>query len=344
MSRGEISSTQVVIIVIALVGFLILLGFLRLAFGDSNQLSERETCRLSVLTRATAPTQAQSSIPLKCTTSKICLTSTGGSDSCPEFAGQSGVSVIKISGDDDAQAHAIEKISADALYDCWNMMGQGKLDLFGLAFQDFRVKESRCVICSRVALSENIGGEVRSKIDLNRYMRESLVPGTSLTYLETFADGLQSQTFTGVDQQTYLSQVDSLSSENKNDLLKTPQSNQLAFVFAQRKSPSGFGEGFLSGVEDASYAVIGTTLLVPGAKSQVFNPTAWLGAAAFVGGAGTWAGVSSWWDQSISAGYCGKFSSSVNKEEDRKGCSLVRAMPYSVESINQICQNLEGDL
>ena len=86
--RGEISSTQLVTIILALVGFTVLLLLLWAAFGDFNSLGDREACRLSVLTRATAPTAAQSGIPLQCTTQKICLTNERHEESSYQFAGQ----------------------------------------------------------------------------------------------------------------------------------------------------------------------------------------------------------------------------------------------------------------
>lgn len=348
MKKGMIASDYLGWIILTLVGFGILLFFLFYAFSGTDSFSSRESCKLSVLTRATIPNAAQSQIPLKCTTEKICLSADGGKGACYQFAGQQNIRAVKLRGTIDEQARVIEEESANALYDCWSMMGQGKLDLFGKGFTDsYSLGQSRCVVCSRVALAKDVPADVLAQVNINRYLRENKVPGTGLTYLQTFSGGSGEQTFTGVDFGAYQAQVnalDKLSPEERAKLLEQPQTDQLAFVFAQRKSPNGFGDGFLSGTADASYVVIGATALVPGATSALFSPQGIFGTIAFAGGLGTWKGVASWWDQSISAGYCGKFSSAVEDESNRKGCSLVRAVPYSADTINSICQVIEGDL
>ena len=60
--RGELTSTQIGMLVIAIMGFLVVLFFI-LGF-DFGGVSEREVCHLSVLTRGTSPEAAQMYIPL----------------------------------------------------------------------------------------------------------------------------------------------------------------------------------------------------------------------------------------------------------------------------------------
>lgn len=169
--NGDVTSTQVIFLLIAVISFGI--GLMALSLVDFGGSTERDICKLSVLTRATSPDIAQSVIPLKCRTEKICLTDKlfGGCEE--QFAGEENVVRVRLSGTDSQKKLKIEEISANAMYDCWNMMGQGKLDLFGKAAESFGwdVTQPTCVICSRVAVDKDVNPEILNSVDINTYMR-----------------------------------------------------------------------------------------------------------------------------------------------------------------------------
>lgn len=349
--RGDISSVQVIGILIALLGFVILLLFLWSAFGDNESLSKRQACKLSVLTRATAPTSAQSVIALRCSTDKICITN---SEQCKEFFGQEGVSVVRLSGSDEDKARKIEEINANALYDCWDMMGRGKLDLFGQAH--YTETRSRCVICSRVAISEEIAQNsgIMGLVNFNRYLVENNVPGQSRSYWDVIQDSSGAQTFTGVDFEQSRERVieqAGVGAEEKIDEINDVSrgKTELVYVFAQQKTDLDWLEGAGLGARDSSIAIVGIhsaagSIPLVGAtlKTVLNSPHLLVLQALAVGGASIYSGVNSYQNQQASALYCGTFSSS--SEENKEGCSLVRAVPYSAESINSICNVIEGDL
>mgnify|MGYP006929383758 CR=1 FL=1 len=117
--RGELTSTQIVSIVLVIIGTVIILFFLAFLFDDSSE-DDREICRISVLTRATAPDIVGGAIPLKCRTDKICITSDSGflglgKGKCIQFAGEEHQK-LSVSGNSLTSHREIEEILAKQMY------------------------------------------------------------------------------------------------------------------------------------------------------------------------------------------------------------------------------------
>lgn len=232
--KGDFVSPQLALIIVAIVGFAILAFALYQIFGNQN-LSERDLCRLSIISRATVPSVAQQAIPLNCQTEKICITTRDtpsessispfaifGKDTsdCKQFAGEENFLDInvKMSSDPGEQSRTLETIQrnvANAMFDCWYMTGQGKMDIFtqssnygediekvladtatetlGLTIPQIK---PACVICSRIAFSDKLiqadkalgDYGILKQINYNSYMSREKVPRSSLTYFQAFTD------------------------------------------------------------------------------------------------------------------------------------------------------------
>jgi len=134
--RGAIEAYQIIITIIAILSLLAGL----FVWYNLRPLAENgdQICRFSVLLRATSPEAAQSFIPLKCSTQKICIT-LNGSRCDAQFAGEKDVTIVELKGSGSSlneaeisdAAKIIEMTSADAMLNCWNNMYGGKFDLFG---------------------------------------------------------------------------------------------------------------------------------------------------------------------------------------------------------------------
>ena len=182
-----------------IVGFVIVFYFLfRLNITDT---ANNEICRLSVLSRATAPESVNTYIPLQCTTEKICLSSALFGGKCKEFAGEQNVIPVRLSGSEQAKADKIEDIIANEMFDCWSMFGEGKLSLFsgGLMKQySLSQTELTCVICSRIAVDledpnpqtpqNEAKVAVYEKINLKEYLATQKIPNSNKRYIEAFTD------------------------------------------------------------------------------------------------------------------------------------------------------------
>jgi len=342
---GELTSSQIITITLAIVGFVIVVGFILLQL-DIGGYTEDELCRLSVLTRATSPEKAKSALPLQCTTKKICLTSVGGK--CDDsFAGEEDVEVISLPSDDDDAKRKIEEVSANAMYDCWSMMGEGRLDLFGTFLGDLglNVEEQVCVICSRVAL--DLKDEHKDiEIDLQKYMGDNLAPGSQYNYIEIFTHG-------GADAYPYISDVAFEEKLNAVEKEKDKDDNEiemgeinkgeLAFVFSQIK-PESYSQS-LQNMGEAGLVLSGATFMTPGvgkiAKVLIFNKVG-LTVAAVAAAVGVGVNVyNTYQEQNAAVGYCGGLSS--NKGDGEEGCSMVQAVPYTVKGVNLICPQIQGN-
>lgn len=315
-SRGEFGPFMVGFI-LALAGFVILAISIVPQLLKDDQNSD-QACHLSVLARGSIPA-GQDSIPLRCVTSKFCITG-DSSGVCPQFVGEKNVARVFVDTSNPiAAAHVIEATIAQRMYLCWRMMGEGKLDVFEREGY-FDMSRPSCVICSRVAIDVKTVGSIVNTVDLNTYMAETLVPGSSLTYLQAFTDkGIIS--------------ANSILGESDRGL----RSSEVALIFSQIRTRSAWTAA------ETVFAVGAAGALTPaGTVLTKFPPLAVLyGAGVFAAAGG--AAATSLASQSFAAGYCGKIAGSP--QGATAGCSLVRPVHWDASKINAFCSGgLEGNL
>jgi hypothetical protein len=346
--RGEISSPQIVMLILAIAAFLVVLVFLGL-FKDSVNPND-EGCRFSVLTRATTPSAAQAAIPLKCTTKKICISESGKSDACKEFLGEKNVVGVDLKGTLEQKKELIEKTSADAFYSCWNMMGRGKLDLFG-TFGGYYGKQQKntCVVCSRIAFS-GVDENLLRQIDVQNYMKNNNAPNSNLKYVSALADDAGTKTFSSFKVKDFSNQQ--LNTDTPRINLDSSSGTQIAITFSQIKQI-----GWQEALKNYGYSVVGGTFLISeisGVKSvgglalKATGPWGLAVAAAGVGVGAAVVGFNAAENQATAVGFCGPFTSSLSVDELNKaggdsGCSLVQANPYSISNMNNLCANIQGN-
>ncbi len=347
--RAEITSFQIISLVLAIIAFAIILAFI---YGfQSNVNTNDDVCKLSVAARATAQNVVGGSgsyVPLKCTTGKICISDSIFGGSCSQFAGEQGVQTVHLSGSDSQKAKTIEEISANAMYDCWNMMGQGKFDIFSTISSEFGWGQTgrTCVICSRIALADNVPESVTNLVDVRNYLSSNNVPGTSQTYLQAFTDeGVRS--FPDVSKDLFSSASSSVQTSNGPAKLSGSFSNnQLALVFMQIKVQSlgnildkqaswgaaTAGSAFVwspGKTLSAVYALFSLPGIIAGASAVVVDSVVVL---------------NNYMGQKAAAGYCGNFVSPESKSGSNvQGCSLVQIMPYSFKDISNLCEHIQGN-
>jgi hypothetical protein len=340
--RGEVTSSQIIILVVAILGFVIVISFL-FVFINFDTYGDDQTCSLSVITRATAPSEAQRLLPLKCATKKICIRSSKD-DKCNQFIGEKNVQYVDLPSEPELAAREIEKTQADALYNCWKLMGEGKLDLFGggkgspvknFLADTFSVPEinPKCVICSRVAISEGLktkGGDTLKRVNVNRYMANERPDNSQLTYLQTFTD----------------EQVRNYPINFTDDLAKTPgkKTDEIATIFMQvLVADDAVDEAFRAGTNTGvvlgtglALGPTGTILKIVGFK---FTIATYLASVALSSGLAYSQTID---NQGLAATSCGEFASS---SKGRYGCSIFTPIDYSdIDKINQLCVGgIEGN-
>ncbi len=138
LKKGEMTTQQIVILIILIAGFAVLIFFLfRLNLGDE---SDKQLCYNSVMNRANklVPTE---SIPLNCKRSYVCISKDG---SCEQF---SDPIIKKVKTDDE-----VYKALANELSDCWWMFGEGNVNYMG---KDM-LPELYCSLCSQIAFDNSV--------------------------------------------------------------------------------------------------------------------------------------------------------------------------------------------
>ncbi|MFH1803238.1 MAG: hypothetical protein ABH864_07385 [archaeon] len=329
--RGELTSAQISTLILTIIGFVIALIFL-LVVLDTQNLSEREICRLSVLTRATAPDALERLAPLKCTTQKICLTK--GAD-CQQFAGEKNVRKVTV-----ASSETIEKEAANAMYDCWKMMGEGKLDVFGggvntgiwstIGASRLFQKKTVCTICSRLAIAEDVDQGIVKNVSISEYMETHQIPNSELTYLQAFTDQ-QIRSYPREFRENLTSEKDNYD-EKQN-------TNEIAMIFMQIDTDeTPLEAGTDTGIKSAAFLFTSTSAVSPiGLVSLKARGVLSIAGGAAAGGI---AAIQTWQSRETSAGYCGEFTSTENA---RRGCSVVTPFNYqNAEAINDYCSYIEG--
>ena len=169
---GELTTQQIVMLVILVTSFAVILFFLfRLNLGkETNQ----EICHNSVVMRGKS-VLPKDAVSLNCKTNYVCITEDGTCDQMtkPE--------IKKVETEND-----VYEILANEMVDCWWMFGEGKVDYIG---KDYLKKNLYCSICSQIAFDDSLKKEIFNtgefdKKEFYKYLTNNKIPNKEITYLE----------------------------------------------------------------------------------------------------------------------------------------------------------------
>ncbi len=356
--KAQMVSSTFIKIVLVLIGFGILM-FLFYQIGFTGRV-DKEACHQSVITRAAFPKEGNIDkyIPLKCKTSKYCITPKYFG-TCEEYSESDEVGRVRV---DDKKE--IEKFLAREVVDCWSMMGEGKVSLFSDYWNDkFGIGNSypTCVICSRIAFdSEGFKDEFGEdyletvlNINVYNYMLTHKMPNSEATYVEYLNDGKSSSHILPdkinipilEEENKELVKKGEESYEIEPAPLSTPDQNddQLAVLFMQISAPE-HGAVFKNTFSGAGKLGLASFLLFPltataGASAAIASPTTIAAGTllAIVGVSYQQYNVAR--NRGITAGYCGEVSVGKNA---REGCSITTLTNYNVDSIKSFCAAIES--
>lgn len=186
--KAQMNWSVFLAVIIIVVSFLVILFF----YWQYNWKGgiDKQTCHQSVVLKASMPNvldRPVAILPLRCKTNKICITDKLFGTNCEGFKGEK-ATTIRVSTDEKKQLEDIKDIIANSLYDCWSMMGEGKLDIFA---REFAAKKysSRCVICARIDFDK----ELKEKLDekypngipgISEYLDTKPIPNKNMNYSE----------------------------------------------------------------------------------------------------------------------------------------------------------------
>jgi len=169
--------------------FLIIL-FLYYQFYWKGEIN-KQTCHESVILKASMPNildRKSVDLPLRCKTEKICITNKFVGGECEGFAREKNINNVRVSGNKEKQLEKIKEIIANSIYDCWSMMGEGKVNVFSRAFEEKKYS-SKCVICARIdfdkELKEELKGDYsRGMPGISLYLDNKEIPNKGMNYSE----------------------------------------------------------------------------------------------------------------------------------------------------------------
>ena len=355
--RGELTSSYIITTILIIAGFVIVLYFILNVLNLGGETTD-DICSFSVLTRATSPETTSAYIPLKCMTKKICLSDRGD---CENFKGEENVhKTVRLPSDEIGAKKEIEKTLANQMYECWNMMGEGKLDLFNGGFLKTYGQEKQdvtCVICTRIIINHTKmdsimkydGNNNENKVNVEKYMEENQIEGKSETYLQYFAKDRSVNGYKKIPEElsNNILNADNANVEIENEKIeinkrvnfKEKDLSEYAVVFSQIK-PKKLSEAL------NKLASLGITATVAGAQTPFVGSIVKSGpgiALIAVTGAGLSinAMLNVHQGKVAAASFCSNFQN--EKESKVEGCSSVQILPYEVGSINSICSYIEGD-
>jgi len=348
--KAEITSSQIVAIILVILGFaIILFVYYQLSWTG---MVDREVCHQSVIYRGTSQylTGTTSYVPLNCKTDKVCITSGILGGSCKEFENVKGVAKLKVKNKEE-----IEQFIAKDIIDCWQTMGEGKISIFSNFLADkygLGTVYPSCVICTRIAFDNESLAKAKINLeDVNvvRYMMTHALPDKNVSYYN-YLSGEKAKF--SVNRQLDLKEIvidpqsgkvaegGSISFETGSISEQNNNTNaELSVLFMQISAPShtgvlkntlqtigiGYGASFLLSPVVVTKATVGA----------LTSPWAW--AIAIIGGAYQQYSVAS--NRAISAGYCGDVSVGTDA---RDGCSVVRTTNYDVNEISKYCSVIES--
>lgn len=349
--KGEITTSSLVGIVLLVAGVAIIL-FFYFQLNFFNQV-DQTVCKESVILRATTNEVPGVSniIPLKCKTEKVCVTSGLIGGDCKENFGNQKVTKAKVSN-----VEQVEKLIVNEVFDCWSMMGEGKVSVFsnGLA-SSYGLGDvySSCVICSRIAFdTENLKFDP-SGADPLKYMITHKIPNKDISYYNYFAgEGSNIQISDEI-------KIPNLQFDNDGKIIgvkdgdggtvstepgEVTQSDELAVLFMQVSAPSQKDVWFnigrtVGGASLFSFATSPPATIALGGKAlgacrALPHVCAAIG---LVGASMVTYNVEK--NKGVAAGRCGDIAIG---SEARNGCSVVRVVNYDVKDISQYCGVIES--
>lgn len=192
INKKGLVARELILIIILVVSFVILL--MVILFYPWSGTIDKEACHNSIVMRSTfnlGPFEPGKSLPLKCTTEKICVTMSG--QDCagmPASTKDNPVTKINVKTKGD-----VMQVLANAIYDCNAMLGEGNLDFEPHTFRE----KTYCLICSRIAFDDKVKQNIQSisYVEFYQAMEKLKIPD-GRSYLEAVYGAKDANTMNGV--------------------------------------------------------------------------------------------------------------------------------------------------
>jgi len=288
-----VQSTIIGIIVVIISAAVIFIFLRAVPFQETV---DKEACHNSVILRSQSligyePGKAV--VPLSCKTQNI---------------------KIETSSDD-----VIKQELANQMYDCWWMLGEGKLDF--MPDEDLRdvqinwqngiqTAQANCIICSTIKFGDNAKGK---QLDLVNYIADTPVPSKNITYLEYFTQqkGVKLPTLVEVN--------------------KVDTNNDYAIIFMNIKGGSFWNALKAYGGLMGGGAIAGFKIgRLAGPDGMLIGTAIGAGVGEFIGNLNA---IKEFGNARVAATRC---------DGSYKGCSNLFLIPLTATDLTTTCNNIES--
>lgn len=289
VKKGEITSGQLILMILLIIGFVIIVYFLYSIF-NWNPIIDEQACHESVVFRSTVNfgfIKSSKIVPLKCQTEKICMSmSKNDCNQVGKNTPNNPVTKINLDKDPIKARQQILDQFAESMRKCHSMLGEGQLlfmpERIGWG-EKYWTGTNYCLICARIVLDE----EAMQKIDdisyaeLYRELGTKALPDKK-SYLEyLYPDWKDWHSVWRLFQQFKDNKLSQLQNINTIEDWKMNISDEGGFAIVAQIAPKSYWMVFTKAGAGLGATAIGAAII--GAPITVT-----LGGAALVGGAIFW--------------------------------------------------------
>lgn len=178
--KGDVNWFLISLIIIIISLVVIVMIIMRFNF---NADIDRAACKESAVVRAsiTEKFNAKNLVSLSCKTKRVCVTSDFlGKGKCDSGLGST-YTTYRLTGNKESKENQIKMVLAREMADCWNMLGQGNLQIFNREITD-TTWNAKVVVCSRVMFDDSVTSEIGVVQGMNSYLLSHKVPGNDISY------------------------------------------------------------------------------------------------------------------------------------------------------------------
>jgi len=302
MNKRGIETAYLIGILILIVSAAILYYVIKVM--PYTKIVSREACRLSVVARSNkllkgiGTVTPNELVPLNCKTEEIKIKT--------------------------ANPIEIEKEIANAMYDCWWQLGEGKKKFWTdslwkqLGIPKLGRIKSSCVICSVIKFDERIKNKALT-LDMVSYLQQAKVPDKNMTYLEYFTETENAKLPAGLEVEEKLTTKDDyviifmgIDGGEWYETLKTDLKALLGitagtFFIAGPRATGTLFRGLVKNIKTVGWIMLAVTV------------------AQFI--------THEYYRRTIVAGRC---------DGEKRGCMQIILMPYDAKNITKYCDNIES--
>jgi hypothetical protein len=177
--RGAIETSTLTKIILAMVFFVVIVIFFSNALGLLDKTTADQKCRITVFAQQLKPT-GTSLISLSCPRHNLKV-SDSGIQIQEKDKWKPVTAFEKPLAKDTKQFY---KLAADEMADCWNKMGEGKVNVFNKDFTTHNYYRLTCLICSNIQFNRSPDLPLGTTDDFVKYLKENYYTknGKNATY------------------------------------------------------------------------------------------------------------------------------------------------------------------